>query len=440
MLYETPEDLPLDIGIPKNYLKILTHNTVGQGRALLSEEDSKKLLTTYGISSTIPYLAKNPESAVMIASDIGYPVAMKISSPDIAHKSDIGGVKLNINSADEVRKAFGEMMANVANHQPDAKIEGISIQKMITGYDYELIIGSKKDSIFGPVITCGLGGTETEFFKDIGVGLPPLNQTLARRLLEQTRIYKLLSEGFRTKPPANLRLLDETLVRVSNLMIDFPEIKELDINPLVTSSNAAVALDARIILDEEAIQKGIQEYGHLIISPYPTRYVQHWKCGDGRPVLLRPIRPEDEPLERELLAGLSEESSRFRFFYVLKEITHEMLTRFCNIDYDREMAIVAEYTSNGKRRNVGVGRLIIEPGGETAEFAILVADDFQGSGLGLKLSDILIGVAQEKGLKNIYGIVSNRNEKMLNLSKKLGFIRKGLSTEESRITLELSSH
>jgi len=438
MLYETPEDLPLDIGTPKNYLRILTRNTVKGGKTLLSEKDSKEFLTTYGISSTTPYLAENPEGATMIASGIGYPVAMKISSPDIARKSDVGGVRLNISSPDEVKKAFDEMMENIKRHKPDIRIEGISIQKMTTNYDYELIVGSKKDPIFGPVIMFGLGGIEAEFFKDIGVGLPPLNQALARRLLEQTKIYKLLLEGFRTKPPANLRLLDETLVRVSNLIIDFPEIKELDINPLVISSDAAVALDARIILDEETIQKGIKEYAHLIISPYPTRYIQPWRCRDGRSVLLRPIRPEDEPLERELLASLSRESSRFRFFYILKEITHGMLTRFCNIDYDREMAIVAEYTSNGKRRNVGVGRLIVEPGEETAEFAILVADDFQGGGLGLKLSDMLIGIAQEKGLKNIYGIVLNDNKKMIGLSEKLGFTKKMLSAEESKITLGLS--
>jgi len=216
MLYETPEELPLDIGVPKNYLKILIRNTVRDGKTLLGEEDSTKLLTTYGISSTTPYVAENAEDAARMASVIGYPVAMKISSPDIAHKSDVGGVRLSISSSNDVKKAFGEMMGNVKKHKPDAKIEGVSIQKMITGYDYELIVGSKKDPIFGPVIMCGLGGIEAEFFKDIGVGLPPLNQTLARRLLEQTRIYKLLSEGFRTKPPASLRLLDETLVRVSN--------------------------------------------------------------------------------------------------------------------------------------------------------------------------------------------------------------------------------
>jgi len=437
MLYETPEDLPLELGAPKNYLKIMTRKSVKAGKTLLNEEDSKKLLTTYGIASTTPHLARNQEEAITIASEQGYPVVMKIVSPDISHKSDAGGVKLNLTTDAEVKKAFQEMMESVAKYDPKARIDGVSIQKMITDYDYELIVGSKKDPVLGPVIMFGLGGTEAEFFKDVAVGVPPLNQSLARRILEQTKTYKMLSQGFRAKPPVNLRLLDETLVRVSNLIIDFPEIKELDINPLVVGKNMVIALDARVVLDEEAVKKDAEEHGHLIISPYPTKYVQPWRCRDGRQVLLRPIRPEDEPLEYELIANLSPESSRYRFFYILRDITHEMLTRFCNIDYEREMAIIAEYTANNKRRNVGVGRLIISPGGDTGEFAIVIADDFQRNGLGLKISDILIGIAREKGLSSIYAIVLNENRGMLNLAKKLGFSVETLSAEESRIILEL---
>lgn len=436
-LYETPEDLPLHTEAPRNYLKVLTRHRLKEGKTLLSEEDSKKFLSTYGVSVTTSHFAKSAEDAISAASNIGYPVVMKITSPDISHKSDVGGVRLNIPSANELEKAFAKMMESVRKCKPDARIEGVSIQKMVTSFDYELIIGGKKDPILGPVIMFGLGGTEAEFFKDVAVGLPPLNQALARRILERTRTYKILSQGFRHKPPVNLRLLEETLVRISNLIIDFPEIKELDINLLVISDGNAIALDARIILDEEAVQKRTGEYSHLVISPYPTEYIQPWRCRDGRSVLLRPIRPEDEPLEGELIAGLSKESSRFRFFYIIKEITHEMLSRFCNIDYDREMAIIAEYTPNDKRINVGVGRLIIEPGEETGEFAIVVADDFQGNGLGLKLLDNLIGVAQDKGLRSIYGIVLNDNRKMLGLAKKLGFTTRRLSDEESRVTLEL---
>jgi acetyltransferase len=238
------------------------------------------------------------------------------------------------------------------------------------------------------------------------------------------------------RPRANLRLVEETLVKVSNLIIDFPEIKELDINPLVIKGDAAYALDARVTLDSELPAVNRDEYSHLIISPYPTKYVQPWKCHDGRLVTLRPIKPEDEPLERDLLAGLSAESSRFRFFQIIKEITHEMLSRFCNIDYAREMAVIAEYVVDGVRRNVGVARLIAEPEGR-GEFAVVVADDFQNAGLGLKLSDVLIGIAIEKGLSCIYGIVLNDNTKMLNLARKLGFSVIRYSEEESRIELQL---
>jgi len=436
-LYETPEDLPMNMGAPRNYLKILTRNALKAKKTLLSEEDSKKLLTTYGIVATTPHFASSADEAAIIASNIGYPVVMKIASPDITHKSDVGGVILNLSSADAVKKAFGEMVEKVRKKMPEAGIEGVTIQRMMPDYDYELIIGSKKDPILGPVIMFGLGGTEAEFFKDIAVGIPPLNQILARRVLERTRTYQMLAKGFRSRPPVNLRLLDEALVRVSNLIVDFPEIKELDINPLVISGERVVALDARIVLDDAVTPRESEEYAHLIISPYPTRYIQPWRCYDGRQVVLRPIRPEDEPLERELIAGLSAESSRFRFFYIIKEITHEMLSRFCNIDYDREMAMIVEYTADGKRRNVGVGRLIIEPGGEAGEFAIVVADDFQGNGLGLKLLDNLIGIAQDKGLKSIYGIVLNDNARMLGLVKKLGFSVRRLSIEESRVTLAL---
>jgi acetyltransferase len=436
-LYETPEDIPQDSVAPKNYLKIMVRNHLREGQTLLDEEDSKKFLTTYGIQATNPMLAQNVDIALRFAASVGYPVVMKINSPDISHKSDVGGVKLNITSDDELRQTFDDMMLKVREHQPLARIQGVTIQKMIKNYDYELIAGSKKDPMLGPVIMFGLGGTEAEFYRDISIGLPPLNQVLARRILERTRTYRMLSQGFRNRPPVNLRLLDEVLVRVSNMIVDFPEIKELDINPLVVTENAVVALDARIIIDETVPVTVSEEHSHLIISPYPTKYTQTWRTQDGKLITLRPIRPEDEPLEKELLANLSPETSRFRFFYTLKEITHEMLSRFCNIDYEREMAIIAEYIQDNKRRIVGVARLIIDRDASQGEYAVLLADDFQSLGLGLKISDMLIGIAQEKKLRYIYGIVLNDNMKMIELAKKLGFTVNRISEEESRIELEL---
>jgi acetyltransferase len=335
-LYETPEDMALDVGTPKNHLKLLIRNAARAGRLVLSEDDSKKFLNTYRINVTLPHFAADANAAVSAASGMGYPVVMKIQSPDISHKSDVGGVQLNLQTPEAVRKAFQEMTDAIQLNIPGARIEGVTVQQMITTYDYELIIGSKKDPTLGPVIIFGQGGTETEFYKDVAIGLPPLNQRLARMLIERTNVYNMLSKGFRKKPAVNLRLLDETLIRLSNMIVDFPEIKELDINPLVVSGDRVIALDARIIIDENTVKTEQSEFSHLIISPYPTRYIQPWLCRDGRSVLLRPIRPEDEPLEHELIAGLSPESSRFRFFYIIKDISHEMLSRFCNIDYSRE--------------------------------------------------------------------------------------------------------
>jgi acetyltransferase len=435
-LYEAPEDLPLNDSPPRNHLKILMQKAIKEGKSLLGEEDSKELLTTYGIPVTIPLFVRSPEEAAITAESIGFPVVMKISSPDISHKSDLGGVILSLRSAVEVKNAFDQMTTSIRKHKPEARIEGVTIQKMVTDYDYELIVGSKKDPILGPVILFGRGGTETEFFKDISIGLPPLNQKLAQRAMERTHIYSLLSQGFRAKPPANLRVLEEILIKVSNIITDFPEIKELDINPLAVSGGSAVALDARVVLDLKAPTQGVEDYSHLIISPYPTKYIQPWKCYDGRDVILRPIRPEDEPLERELITGLSPESSRFRFFHIIRDISHDMLSRFCNIDYAREMAIIAEFTAGGTRRNVGVGRLIMDSG-DSGEFAVVVADDFQNNGLGLKLCDILIGIGAEKGLKSIFGIVLNDNKKMIGLSRKLGFTMERISEDESRINLEM---
>ncbi|MCX6013776.1 MAG: GNAT family N-acetyltransferase, partial [Chloroflexi bacterium] len=437
-LYETPADLPLDASAPSNYLRILIRNMAKKGKTLLTEAVSKKLLTTYGIASTMPYLAMNAEEAVAIAQKIGYPVVMKIASSTIIHKSDSGGVVLNITSATGVKKAFEKIMGNSLKVASREEIEGITIQQMITNYDYELIMGSTKDSLLGPILMFGLGGREAEFFKDLSVGVPPLNQALARRMLEQTKVYKMLSQGFRGKKPVNLLLLDETLVRLSTLIVDFPEIKELDINPLVVTGNGVVALDARVVVDKTVVSNNaILQHTHLIISPYPTKYIQNWICRDGKQVLLRAIKPEDEPMEKELIAALSEESSRFRFFYILKDISHEMLSRFCNIDYEREMAIVAEYNIEGKHRIVGVGRLITESGNETGEFAVLVSDDFQSNGLGVKLLDILIGIGKEKQLGSIYGIVLSDNLKMLGLARKMGFGEEVLSEEETKVVLEL---
>ena len=284
--------------------------------------------------------------------------------------------------------------------------------------DYELYLSMTRDREFGSVIRFGLGGMGRDIFGDCAVGLPPLNQTLARRLIEESKASVVL-QGYRGRKPADLLKLDQVLISFSNLVVDFPEIASIEIDPLVVYQGETRALGVRLTLDSQLGRPG-HAFPHLVITPYPTRYIIPWRLRDGTEVLLRPIRPEDEPLQQELFSTLSEETVRERFFSVIKEMTHEMLVRFCNIDYDREIAIVAEVRKGDERRIVGISRLIIESGAK-AQFAVLVHDEYQGKGLGHKLIDVLIGLAEEKGLDEIYGVTLSSNRQMLKLVRSLGF-------------------
>ena len=436
-LYETPAELPVHEPPDKHQLKATIREMSVKGRTLLNEEESKTLLVRYGIPATVPQFARDAETAVTIADKLGYPVAIKVVSPDISHKSDVGGVMLGLSSGAALRQAFETLVQTVGKRAPQAVIQGVAVQRMVKDVDYELILGAKKDKDFGSVILFGMGGTAAEFFKDFSIELPPLNQTLAKMLMQETKVYKML-QGFRGKPSANLKELEEILVCFSNLIIDFPEIAEIDINPLAIANGKTYALDARIVIDRDYVEDGSQ-YPHLVITPYPTRYITAWKLPDGVKVLLRPIRPEDEPLEKEMAASLSQETIRTRFFSSIKDISHEWLILFCNIDYDRHMAIVAEITENGKRKIIGVGRLVMEPDLKSGEFAILVHDRYQGKGLGYKLMGMLIEIGREKGLEEIVGEVLTENEKMLNLAKKLGFTSQWLPGGTSKITLKLKN-
>lgn len=437
LLYETPSGLPLDQAPPKNHLKAFIKRMVREGRTLLSEEESKDFLRIYGIPVTTPYVAQNPDGAITAAARIGYPVVLKIVSPDISHKSDVGGVRVGIRSEGELREEYARLISSVRSHEPNATISGVSVQKMIEGIDYEVILGAKKDKDFGSIILFGMGGIGTEVFKDISIGLPPLNQTLARRLIEETKVYNIL-KGYRGKTPADLKQLVRLIISFSNLIVDFPEIAEMDINPIAIADGRSCAIDARIILDREYTESTSQyQYPHLVITPYPTQYTAPWRLSDGTEVTLRPIRPEDEPLELDMLSSLSRETMRTRFFSIIKDITHAMLVRFCNIDYNREMAIVAEIREGEMRRIIGIGRLIIESDFESGEYAVLVHDAYQGKGLGYKLVDVIIGIAQDKGLGEIYGTVLTENEKMLQVARKLGFTSKRQPDGVTRVQLML---
>ena len=435
LLYETPGELPVDQAPPKHNLKVFIAELKKEERTILTEEESKRFLVNYGIPTIKPYVTKDVSEAIRVSNTINYPVVLKIVSPDISHKSDIGGVVTGVSSDDQLKREYESLIKRVKEKAPQAKIAGISVQKMLEKIDYELILGSKKDKDFGSVIIFGMGGTEAEILKDFSIGLPPLNQTLARRLMEETKVYKMI-QGYRGRPPADIKQLEQILTSFSSLIIDFPEISEIDINPLAISDGKAYALDARIVIDRNELER-TSAYPHLVITPYPMKYVVPWRLTDRTEVILRPIRPEDEPLTKEMLATLSEETLRGRFFQVVKKITHEMLTRFCNIDYDREMAIVAELREGEKKRIIAIGRVIIETDFRNGEFAVVVHDDFQGKGLGYKLVDMLIGVAQEKGLKELYGIVLTDNTRMLKLCEKLGFHVTHLPDGISKVRLAL---
>lgn len=436
-LYETPAEFPMHEPPDKERLKATIREMLLQGRTLLNEEESKTLLLKYGIPATAPQCAKDAETAVNIADKLGYPVAIKVVSPDISRKSDVGGVMLGLDSSATLKHAFETLVRTVGKRAPHAAIQGVAVQRMIENVDYELILGAKKDKDFGSVILFGMGGTTAEFVKDFSIGLPPLNQTLAKMLMQETKAYKML-QGFRGKAPANFKELEEILIRFSSLIVDFPEIAEIDINPLAIADGKTYALDARIVIDRDYVECG-SRYPHLVITPYPTRYITSWKLPSGVDVLLRPIRPEDEPLEQEMADSLSRESMRMRLFSSLKEADHEWLILFCNIDYDRHMAIVAEITENGKRKIIGVGRLVMEPDFQSGEFAIVVHDRYQREGLGYKLVEMLIGIGREKGLEQVVGDVLSENMKMLKLAKKLGFTTQWLAGGITRLTLKLKN-
>lgn len=436
LLYQTPAELPVNQAPPKNSLKALVRSICRRSRYALTEEESKRFLVNYGIPTTMTRLARSIEEARDLAHDMSYPVALKIVSPEILHKSDVGGVVLNVRSEQELTERYEALISHISEVVPHATITGVSVQQMVSHVDYEVILGAKKDKDWGSVILFGMGGVGTEIFRDFSIGLPPLNQTLARRLMEETKVFKML-KGYRGRQPADLKQLEQIVVAFSELIVDFPEINEMDINPIAISGGIPIALDARIIIDPNCVEN-VPPYPHLVITPYPSRYVIPWTLEDGTAVILRPIRPEDEPLEHSMLETLSQDTVRGRFFQSIKNLSHAELTRFCNIDYDREMALVAELREGRRRRLIGVSRLIMDPDFRSGEFAVLIHDDYQNKRLGSKLLDMLIGIAMEKHMQSIYGIVLSDNKRMLYICYKAGFTATPLPEGLTRVELDLT--
>jgi acetyltransferase len=434
LLYQTPKDLSVKQTDTAS-LKAIVRRAFCEGRKILSLPESLRFLEEYKIPVAMTAVAKTPEEAEVSSSELGYPVVMKALSPQFTHKSKIDGVILNICSPSEIASYFEELSRRVKNQSSTAEFQGVAIQSMVRERGHELIIGSKKDPQFGSIIIFGMGGTSAELFKDVAVGFPPLNQVLARQLIEGTDIYKHASAS---GTPLNVKLLEEILVKFSQLVTDFPEITEIDVNPLMVNGSAVVAVDARMVLDFERIRREVAAYHdeHLIAS-YPKKYVTTRKLKNDTEVLLRPIQPEDELRFDEFMKSLSPKTMRFRFFGIIKEMSHEALTRYCNLDYDREIAIVAELQDDSKPL-IGAVRLIVDSEGKSGEYAILVRDQWQGFRLGSKLMDSLIEIAKDMRVQRIYGYVMADNENMLRLCKKKGFQMETLDEETVLTSLSFS--
>ena len=436
LLYETPEELPVDAAPPKRPIMTILRNAAFENREILTEDEAKRILKYYNFPVVRTAVANTVDEAVRFAQEMGFPVVLKILSPQIVHKSDAGGVILNVNSPIEVREAFEALIQRATAYNPNAQIIGVTVQPMVAKKGHELIIGGKTDPIFGPVILFGMGGVGVELFKDYSIGLPPLNTTLVHRMMEETKVYRLL-KGWRNAPSVDLKKLDETVLMFSQLLVDFPQIKEIDINPLLISDKDIRILDARIVVDKDNICRKFEPHEHMVISPYPKKYEILWLLKNGQEVLLRPIKPEDEPMWLEMFQGFSEESIRYRFFQMLKDTPHEARVRYCNIDYDREVALVAEKVENGKRKLLGVSRLSIESDGKSGEMAFIIGDCWQGQGLGTKMVDYTLDLAKEKGVESVYAIMLQDNYRALSLTKKMGFKIDYLSDGTVKASLNL---
>jgi acetyltransferase len=422
ILHETPRDIPVEFSLDRKRLRGVFNTILTEGEEILSENVSKAFLEAYEIPVTKPHSARTADEAVEVAHHTGYPVVMKIHSPQITHKTDVGGVALNLMNDDDVRRAFERMLAQAKQKRPDADIRGVTVQKMITyPNSFELIMGLKKDPVFGSVIMVGMGGVAAELFQDRALGMPPLNESLARRMLESLKSWPLL-QGYRGKPGANIDRLIEIIMRFSYLVADYPEIKELDINPLLVTPEDVIALDARVVIDRDLVVRSVRPYAHLAIRPYPEEFVAQRQMKDGTPVVLRPIKPEDEPMWHELLANCSTQSIWFRFSYLFKQTTHEMASRYCFIDYDRELGIVAEVEEDGQRKLIGIGRLVADMNHDAAEYAVIVVDRWHGHGLGGLLTDYSLEVAKKWGVKKVVAEVSKDNMRMLATFRDRGFM------------------
>jgi len=424
-LYQTPtltEESEMT-SASRNQVEQIIQNVRGQGRVLLTEPESKQLLSLYGIPTVETRIAAGEDEAARLASEIGFPVVLKVFSETITHKTDVGGVKLNLQDEASVRAAYRAIRSSVTEKAGPDKFSGVTVQRMVRLDGYELILGSSIDPQFGPVILFGSGGQLVEVYRDRALALPPLNTTLAQRMMEQTRVFAAL-KGVRGRMPVNLAALEQLLVRFSQLVLEQRWIADIDINPLLASPERLLALDARIVLHGPTVT--LDQLPKPAIRPYPLQYVWSWTMKDGNPVSIRPIRPEDEPLMVKFHETLSDRSVYLRYFCSLslsRRVAHERLLRICFGDYDREMALVAELTDpvTGERRIIAVGRMNKLHAGNEAEVAVLVSDQYQKLGLGNELLRRVVQIARDEKLSRVSAEMLTDNVAMQVIMKHLGF-------------------
>jgi acetyltransferase len=436
-IYETPLAIP-DSLVEEVSGRVEVENIINQARqkrrTILTEVESKQILEAYHIPVVAAFVARNPDEAVTLAEEIGYPVVLKVYSETVTHKAEVGGVRLNLKNEGAVREAYEDIKTSISSQTGAQNFHGVTVQNMVEERGYELIVGSSFDEQFGPVLLFGTGGRMVEIYEDRVISLPPLNTTLARRMMENTRIFAAL-ENKGGQMRANIADLEMLMVRFSRLAVEQRWIREIDINPVLALPDKIIALDARIILHDPDVTE--EKLPTMAIRPYPVQYVQEWTMKDGNQVIIRPIRPEDEPLIVKYHETLSDRSVYFRYLHMLslnQRTEHERLTRICFIDYDREMALVVEQTNadTDEREILGVGRLNKLHGSNEAEFAILISDKAQGKGLGKKLLLDLIQIGRDEKLSRILGYIHPENMDMQRVCERVGFKRR-YSLEEGLI-------
>lgn len=443
MLMETPPSVMDESEPDLAAARATIDQALDQGRTILTEPEAKDLLTAFGIPVVQTRTAATVDQAVREAEAIGFPVAIKIVSPDISHKSDYGGVRLNLRTAEAVREAAQRMLDTIPGLAPQARLEGFSVQRMASlEGSTELILGCSEDPLFGPTILFGRGGVDVELIRDSAVGLPPLNMVLAKEMMARTRVWTLL-QGYRHRPAADLDAIAITLIKLSQMVIDLPQVQELDINPLVANDREVLALDARVKVRrvEEPLRRrtAIRAYPKLLERPVTLK--------DGREFQLRPVLPEDEPMLQDMIARSDPEDVRRRFFTPLRTLTHEAAARMTQIDYDRDMALVAEGPNDdpdpaAPRRTIyGLVRIAADPDNEEAEYGVMVRSDMKGQGLGYQLMAEILRYAQNRGTRRIYGEVLRENTNMLRMCQDLGFKRKVDPDEPGvmKVSLDLST-